>query len=922
MVIISGVLVGILGVSEWVPCMQCVRGVFLTCNHFNFSTMEKFKAAPPLSAMDYSVFFKEYRMNFREARLYWQSGQPGKDQGWILHISVHPHQVKTLLRNIFPVLKASKLSFKIVRSKVVHLDINNGFCGGEKIGKAVTIYVDNEEAGRAMVPKLIDLTDSFEGPFVRTDFQLGKNLYTRYGAFRDNPAFDVYGRKVNLLTDTKGASYPDSYRVPPLMPEGVQNPFKEWMKGTVKMDRPKELGGRFFPWSVLQAHLRGNVYKGIYFNRFFLPAFCVVKEGRAGILPDNVERDVRDRLKWQSRMTKKLGEFVDVPKVLEEFSEGDQHFLAMEYIASRPLGTLAAEVLDLGAWREASLGDRKRLLGLMECLLEIVSLVHKNGFIHRDINGNNFLVTKKDRVYLIDLELVYSVSEGLPDPAFGKGTGGFISPNQEQDGPPVFEDDIYSLGATISHLIGGVHPILLWQGSRASRYRRLKFLIDDQELSETLVAGCDDDVSGRPALADLSGAVQKFSNRQQLPAGARAQGSVLVPTPAELLPVIHSGLNALAGKRMAPDRFWCSCADSVAMTDINSSADTAVFSGLAKGMAGVAYLYARAHSLGIRHRRLQERVDQALAHLRDSITKQGIPPGLFQGSGGIGLAFGTAIDAGLIPASGYYSSALNSARFRSNVLLDVANGVAGQGLALLSTLDLGDTRTVRTSLEEYVRVLVRAQQRDGSWKTQRDANSGSQTCAGFAEGVAGIAWFLLECGRKIRSTEAKEAGVRGMDWLRKKSGRRGGHLVWPGRSNNKEDLISWFSGSAGIALAFLKATEVTGDSAWLKIATEGLLGIPPTLLTNRFSGLCGMAGIGETYLEAFSSTGDPVWMDRAGWIARVLVDLRFEEGDNCWWLVDNTRFPTADLMVGNSGILHFLLRFANPGKLSFPMLPG
>src|ERR1700722_9195818 len=161
--------------------------------------MEKHMIAQP---QDYSLLLKEFKLNPRTSPLYWHCGYPGTAQGWIIHISILPHQLANFLKKALPELRDSKLPFKVIKSKGHLIDINNGHYGAERIGKAVTIYTDNEVAGQSLVPNLIALASAFEGPYVLTDFPLGGNVYTRYGAFVDNPRIDDFGRSVNLIRDS------------------------------------------------------------------------------------------------------------------------------------------------------------------------------------------------------------------------------------------------------------------------------------------------------------------------------------------------------------------------------------------------------------------------------------------------------------------------------------------------------------------------------------------------------------------------------------------------------------------------------------------------------------------------------------------------------------------------------------------------
>ena len=86
----------------------------------------------------------------------------------------------------------------------------------------------------------------------------------------------------------------------------------------------------------------------------------------------------------------------------------------------------------------------------------------------------------------------------------------------------------------------------------------------------------------------------------------------------------------------------------------------------------------------------------------------------------------------------------------------------------------------------------------------------------------------------------------------------------------------------------------------------------------------GLGGLGEIYLQAFRVLGDREWLERAEVIARILCRLgRETERDAVSWLVENADVATADLMVGSSGVMHFLLRMTvSDHRLGFPLLLG
>jgi len=55
-------------------------------------------------------------------------------------------------------------------------------------------------------------------------------------------------------------------------------------------------------------------------------------------------------------------------------------------------------------------------------------------------------------------------------------------------------------------------------------------------------------------------------------------------------------------------------------------------------------------------------------------------------------------------------------------------------------------------------------------------------------------------------------------------------------------------------------------------------------------------------------------------IGALLAAMTVEVSGGLAWIAENLHRPTADLMVGGGGVLHFLLRLENPYELAPPLL--
>jgi serine/threonine protein kinase len=102
---------------------------------------------------------------------------------------------------------------------------------------------------------------------------------------------------------------------------------------------------------------------------------------------------------------------------------------------------------------------------------------HDNGIVHRDLKPSNLLLTSDGVVKISDLGLARFFAPGQPSELTVKGcclgTPEFMAPEQAEDASEAdARSDIYSLGATLFHLLTAELPV---EGS--SQYQRLQRLL-------------------------------------------------------------------------------------------------------------------------------------------------------------------------------------------------------------------------------------------------------------------------------------------------------------------------------------------------------------------------------------------------------------------------------------------------------------
>lgn len=136
---------------------------------------------------------------------------------------------------------------------------------------------------------------------------------------------------------------------------------------------------------------------------------------------------------------------------------------------------------------------------------------HNRSLIHRDVKPSNMILTKDDRIKLVDFGLARQLCQRLTDPSSLLGTLDFMAPEQSYDPTAVdSQADIYALGASLFWLITGEPPYGVCRSLNAGLQRiqrepprRLRSLCPKAppELEAVVDRMLDRNPSRRPAMA-------------------------------------------------------------------------------------------------------------------------------------------------------------------------------------------------------------------------------------------------------------------------------------------------------------------------------------------------------------------------------------------------------------------------------------
>jgi|GEM_PF-280255 len=197
-----------------------------------------------------------------------------------------------------------------------------------------------------------------------------------------------------------------------------------------------------------------------------------------------------------------------LPKVMDYFSEGGAEFLVMEFIPGEDLAALLDQ-------RQSPFPQTQVLRWGVE-ILRVLEYLHGQNLpiLHRDLKPSNLKLTKQGELFLLDFGLAKGTAGQMPTLATSRSVYGYtpVYASLEQilgQGTDP-RSDLYSLGATLYHLLSGAPP-----ADAASRFNAIEEdRPDTLQPIETLNPAASLDVT---EIIHRAMAV----NRRQRPASAR-----------------------------------------------------------------------------------------------------------------------------------------------------------------------------------------------------------------------------------------------------------------------------------------------------------------------------------------------------------------------------------------------------------------
>ena len=179
----------------------------------------------------------------------------------------------------------------------------------------------------------------------------------------------------------------------------------------------------------------------------------------------------REELLGEARILLAIPPHPALPLVREDFFDGEDYVIAMDWVDGTDLATL--------------LRDRGRpglapssVLAYLSQAAEALTHLHSQtpAVIHGDVKPGNLILTKGGRVKLVD----FGISSAPNAIRRRTGTPGFRAPELASDGLPSRASDIYALAATAFALLSGSAPAGVlppWEGIGPAQAQQLEAAI-------------------------------------------------------------------------------------------------------------------------------------------------------------------------------------------------------------------------------------------------------------------------------------------------------------------------------------------------------------------------------------------------------------------------------------------------------------
>jgi len=192
-------------------------------------------------------------------------------------------------------------------------------------------------------------------------------------------------------------------------------------------------------------HSGGMGYVYLATDKRLYDRICIVKQVKEPIKSDTHRKKLEEEALRMSKLN-----HPNVAMILDHFIDGGYYFLVVERIYGKTLSEVFKE-------RRGRLAENE-VVNWAIPICDVVSYLHGEGIVHRDISPDNIMLTGEGSIKFIDFGTLREFRYIAPGGTVGIGKYGYTPPEQWQ-GKPELRSDIFALGATIYYLLTGFLPL-------------------------------------------------------------------------------------------------------------------------------------------------------------------------------------------------------------------------------------------------------------------------------------------------------------------------------------------------------------------------------------------------------------------------------------------------------------------------------
>jgi hypothetical protein len=234
------------------------------------------------------------------------------------------------------------------------------------------------------------------------------------------------------------------------------------------------LGDRYGAYSPIGGGISSRTYLGLDTKQLLDPR-CIIKSFTysGDAVADRMER-FRQETAWLGTLT----DHPQLPDLYAYFERDQRQYLVQEFVVGQSL---------LQQMQATGTFDEPQILQLLQDILPVIQFLHDHQIIHRDIKPAN-LIRRRDNgpLTLVDFGAAKKVTQSvMGKPGTVMGSAEYTAPEQLR-GKAMFASDLYSLGVTCVHLLTGLSPFDLFDGTTGQWFWRSVSVGVSDRLSQVL----------------------------------------------------------------------------------------------------------------------------------------------------------------------------------------------------------------------------------------------------------------------------------------------------------------------------------------------------------------------------------------------------------------------------------------------------